>query len=114
GPVANPGPSLLFLLGLLLRALFGGGRLFACLCSRSLLRTFGAGSGSFRALFLLFLDHLHLGGGAFGGGSFSRFLGFANRRGNRDDRNMLVAQNLYPGGRLDVADVNRLANFQVG
>src|SRR6185437_16053228 len=69
-------------------------------------------SGTFRAFFafLLFLDHLDV---ASSSGAFGRSgLFFSARHGYRDNRDTLVTEDFNTLGRLDIADVNSLVQFE--
>ena len=69
---------------------------------------------TFFAFFFLLFDHFDVAGGhrlAFR--NRSRFFLFRARQGDGDDRNVLVAENLDPGGRFDFAEVDGLAEFEM-
>ena len=67
---------------------------------------------AFRAFFFLFFGHLDIARGRSGVGGGHFFLGA--RRGDGDDGDMFVTQNFHAFRRLDVAQVNGLADFQRG
>ena len=89
------------------------GRGFLRTLDRALLGALGR-RGPFFALFLLLFDHLDLArDGLRGRRGLGRFLFLRARRGNGDDRNMLVAEDLALRRGLDFAQVNGLADLEV-
>src|SRR5258708_20297015 len=76
-------------------------------------RTFG-GWRALRAFFFLFFDHLDLaGGGRSGFGGFCRFFLFGARRGDGNDGNLFISDELNAWGRFELAEVNRFADFKL-
>ncbi len=99
-----------------------------CRRGRALLGAFGggffAGFGALFALgrrllfalfafFLLFLDHLDIARGHHFGGCRRHLFLFRARHRHGHDRHAFVAENLNPGRRLDFAEVNGLAEFEM-
>ena len=81
---------------------------------RALFAGLGGRRGAFFAFFLLLFDHLDLARDSLGGGGqIGGFLFLRARRGDSDDRDMLVPDDLGILGRFDLAQVNGLANLEM-